>query len=801
MGQIITYLTIEHDWRLVLLASIVCFLASAVAISLFHRAQASTGRGRWVWLSLDAAATGYGIWATHFIAILAYQHTFGAGYNLGLIILSLLLAVLATAAGLIIALGSFGRWNGAIGGAVVGLGIGVMYFTGMAALDLPGSVIWSLNLVAAAIASGILFSALALFVATRRNDWGNTLAAVILLTVAVVSTHFTAMGAMAFRPDQTSISGEAPFSPDTLSALLAGMAALILGMCLVGALSDRQSKDKLQQQKVLLDAALAHLSQGICMYDANGCVVLFNDRYLRMTKFSGASLKGRCLLDLLKQRFASGDFAEDPETYYTQLIAKLKEGKSISKIIEAAGGHTLRLIDHPMQGGGWVTTIEDITDWKEAQAQIAHMARHDALTNLPNRTLFHEELEQALTRITRNEQVAVLCIDLDHFKDVNDSLGHPVGDDLLKEVAHRLSDCVRKTDTVARLGGDEFAIVQAGGELQAAHASALASRLVEVMAVPYDIQGQQIIIGASVGVSVAPNDGTDPDQLLRNADMALYLAKADGRGAYRFFEPGMDARAQARRLMMLDLRAALVRNEFEVYYQPIYDLETDRIICFEALVRWNHPLRGMIMPQNFIALAEESGLIIPIGGWVLQRACMDAASWPQHVSVAVNLSPAQFKNPNLVSSIIGAVTAANLAPKRLEIEITESVLLQDSEATLGALHQLREFGVHISMDDFGTGYSSLSYLRSFPFDKIKIDQSFVHELAAQGDSLAIVRAVTGLGKSLGIATTAEGVETKEQLALLRTEGCTEVQGFLLSQPRPASQIAKMLSNGKLRDVA
>jgi len=283
--------------------------------------------------------------------------------------------------------------------------------------------------------------------------------------------------------------------------------------------------------------------------------------------------------------------------------------------------------------------------------------------------------------------------------------------------------------------------------------------------------------------------------------MALYRAKADGRGTYRFFEAGMDARAQARRLLMLDMRAALLRGEFEVYYQPIYDLETDRIICFEALVRWNHPLRGITLPADFIPLAEETGLIVPIGDWVLRKACMDAVSWSQDVCVAVNLSPAQFKNRNLVPSVIAALSASGLAANRLELEITESVLLQDSEATLAALHKLREFGIRISMDDFGTGYSSLSYLRSFPFDKIKIDQSFVHELASRGDSMAIIRAVTGLGKNLGIATTAEGVETNEQLALLRAEGCTEVQGYLFSKPRPAADVEDMLSEGRLRVVA
>jgi predicted signal transduction protein with EAL and GGDEF domain len=300
---------------------------------------------------------------------------------------------------------------------------------------------------------------------------------------------------------------------------------------------------------------------------------------------------------------------------------------------------------------------------------------------------------------------------------------------------------------------------------------------------------------------VAPDDGSDPDQLLKNADMALYRAKADGRGTFRFFEAGMDARAQARRILELDMRAALLRGEFEVYYQPIHDLKADQIICFEALVRWNHPLRGMTPPTAFIPLAEETGLIVPIGSWVLRKACADAAGWSQDVGVAVNLSPAQFKNRNLVPSIAAALAESGLAAHRLELEITESVLLQDSEATLATLHKLRDFGIRIAMDDFGTGYSSLSYVRSFPFDKIKIDQSFVHELASRGDSMAIVRAVTGLGRSLGISTTAEGVETTEQLALLRTEGCTEVQGYLFSPPRPAAEVENMLSEGRLRVVA
>jgi predicted signal transduction protein with EAL and GGDEF domain len=338
--------------------------------------------------------------------------------------------------------------------------------------------------------------------------------------------------------------------------------------------------------------------------------------------------------------------------------------------------------------------------------------------------------------------------------------------------------------------------------VQPAESAALASRLVDILSAPYDIQGHHVVIGASVGVSIAPADGSEPIQLLKNADMALYRAKADGRGTYRFFEPEMDAHAQARRALELDLRAALVRGEFEVHYQPIHDLAQGEIISLEALVRWNHPERGIMLPDDFIPLAEQTSLIIQLGEWVLRTACRDAARWPQEIKVAVNLSAVQFKSRNLVPLVMSALSASSLSPHRLELEITESVLLQDVESTLATLHQLHGLGVRISMDDFGTGYSSLGYLRSFPFDKIKIDRSFVRDVATRDDSMAIVRAVTGLGRSLGISTTAEGVETSEQLAVLRVEGCTEVQGFLFNPPRPASEIEQLLAQtARRRGVA
>ena len=474
------------------------------------------------------------------------------------------------------------------------------------------------------------------------------------------------------------------------------------------------------------------------------------------------------------------------------VVADAKAGRTVTKTM-GRNGRSLRVVDQPMKGGGWVATFEDITEWQAAQEQISHMARHDALTNLPNRTLFREQLEKALRLAKRSDQLAVLCLDLDHFKDINDSLGHPVGDALLKEVARRLGECVTEHDTVARLGGDEFAIVQFCSDCEPSAVALLASHVVEQVSAPYEIAGHQLVIGVSIGISLAPEDGKNPDELLKKADLALYRAKEDGRGTYRFFETGMDARAQARRLLELDLRAALQREEFEVYYQPIRDVAKDVVVAFEALVRWNHSLRGMISPVNFIPLAEETGLIVPLGDWVLRQACMDAAGWSQDVCVAVNLSPVQFKNPNLVSTVKEALKASGLPAHRLELEITELVLLQNSEATLSVLHELRGFGVRISLDDFGTGYSSLSYLRSFPFDKIKIDRSFVSELATRDDSMAIVRAVTGLGKSLGIVTTAEGVETDAQFDLLRQEGCTQAQGYLFSRPRPAAEVENMLT--------
>jgi diguanylate cyclase (GGDEF)-like protein len=559
----------------------------------------------------------------------------------------------------------------------------------------------------------------------------------------------------------------------------------------------------LQAANMQLDAALSNMSQGLCMFDSAGRLILCNHRYREMYGSSPDLIKPGCTIhDLLTHRQRSGLFLGDPGEYVQKLQSTMSGGAISERLVESSDGRTISLVNHPIAGGGWVATHEDITERRRAEAKISHMALHDELTDLPNRRFFLEEIKNRLARLERDHKFAVLCFDLDRFKIVNDTLGHIFGDKLLRQVAERLHTCLREGDAVARMGGDEFAIIQ-GSLTEPTEITALAARLIETIDAPFDLDGHHVVVGASIGIAVAPTDAADADQLLKNADMALYRAKAEGRGTYRFFEPKMDALMRARRVLELDLRKALINGEFELYYQPLVNLVADEISSFEALLRWNHPERGLVAPLEFISLAEETALIVPIGEWVLRQACREAVKWPSHISVAVNVSPVQFTRPNLSQVVMSALAGSGLAAQRLELEITESVLLLGSDSTLATLHQLRKMGVRISMDDFGTGYSSLSYLRSFPFDKIKIDRSFVHDVSSNEDSMAIIRAVTGLGAGLRMTTTAEGVETQEELDYLKRGGCIEAQGYFFSQPRPASEIYKMLESrtDKAKSVA
>ena len=468
-------------------------------------------------------------------------------------------------------------------------------------------------------------------------------------------------------------------------------------------------------------------------------------------------------------------------------------------IIVLTGNESRSAIESALAAGATSFLLKPL-DWRAFGGHIhhllqlahraGHMAVHDNLTGLPNRVLLNERLEAALSRAKRDELVVAHIIDLDHFKHVNDTLGHPIGDRLLETVAKRLRALLRETDTVARMGGDEFAILQAP-VLSIADAESLARRVIDAVSQPYEIEGHQVVIGVSIGIAFGPRDAASPERLMRNADLALYEAKGAGRGTFRFFEADMDAQMQARRTLENNLRAALASGDFELYYQPIVNLSTNAISGFEALIRWNHPEKGIVKPEAFIPLAEEIGLIVPIGEWALREACRTAVRWPDHLKIAVNVSSAQFRHPGLVQAVMGALSSSGLPAHRLELEVTESAHLVESQPTLTVLHGLRDLGVCIATDDFGTGYSSLSYLQVFPFDKIKIDCSFVRNINESNASLNIVRAVVVLAKGLGIPATAEGVENEAQLDSIRSEGCTEMQGFLLSEPLPAQEIERL----------
>jgi len=568
------------------------------------------------------------------------------------------------------------------------------------------------------------------------------------------------------------------------SVMLAGLALLLL---------NRMINSMKQRSSAQLSAALEGMPQGLSMFDGEQQLIVCNANYAAMYGLPPEHTEpGTPLRAILEHRVATGTSPIDIENFVEETMASAS-GQTLGVAEQQLhDGRIVSVTSAPLSTGGRVTIHMDVTEKRNSEKQIAFLAHHDALTGLANRVQLRDHIMTSLKNAERGERFSVLCLDLDNFKDINDTLGHSVGDALLCAVSMRLRGLVRDNDLVSRTGGDEFSIVQPGTEQPVAAATDLATRIVEALSVPFDIGDHQVVVGASIGIALAPDDGNDADQLLKNADMALYRAKDDGRGGFHFFEPAMDAKAQARRFLELDLRKAINAGEFEVFYQPIVNLAENRVSGFEALLRWNHPTRGRVLPSEFIPLAEETGLIVAIGEWVIRQACAEAMTWPSDLRVAVNASPVQFRSKSLVPAVISALAASGLRPDRLELEITETVLMHNNDATLAMLHQLRSLGVRISMDDFGTGYSSLSYLRSFPFDKIKIDQTFVRDLVEKPDSIAIIRAVAGLGHSFGMTTTAEGVETQQQLDQMRAEGCTEVQGYFYSKPLPASDVAQLL---------
>ena len=552
----------------------------------------------------------------------------------------------------------------------------------------------------------------------------------------------------------------------------------------------------LKASNLWLDAALSNLSQGLCLFDARHGLRVFNKRFCEVFEIEPDRVKpGMLLAEIAALIFAQDETVAAGRDPVLAAEMHIRRRTAADDLLTLSSGRKVLVSHRPLEDDSWLATFEDVTDRLQAQQKIAFMARHDALTGLPNRVLFAERVEIALAASGCGESFALLCLDLDHFKQVNDTLGHPFGDELLRAVGDRLASCIRETDMVARLSGDEFAIVQtnvAGPD----DATLLAGRITEMLKVPFDIDGNRITVGVSIGISLAPIDGTSYGKLLKNADVALYKAKADGRNTWRFFESEMDERLQARRLLEMDLRDAVETEQFELHYQPLYDVACERVTGAEALIRWTHPKRGAVAPSDFIPLAEEIGLITRIGDWVLERACRDAALWPNGASVAVNVSAAQVREGGLVRKVIEVLYSTGLSANRLDLEITESVLLANTGSTLSTLNQLRDIGVRISMDDFGTGFSSLSYLCSFPFDKVKIDRSFIRDVTTSAESRAIVRSIISLCRDLGMRTTAEGVETVEQMAFLRAENCDQLQGFHFSSAVPTATVADFIAQGR-----
>jgi diguanylate cyclase (GGDEF)-like protein/PAS domain S-box-containing protein len=794
MLRVLESLVRDHDLRLVLLAAAICLFGAIATMNVSGRVAGT--RRSMLWLVLVSVCAGATVWSTHFIAMLAYMASMPMTYDPGLTGLSFVSGAILMGAGFSVAIRGNGTPRaGLVGGAIVGLGVTVLHYVGMAAVRLPGQLTYAPGLVATSILLSMGFGALALASAFGRPRANARTIGVLLMVVMIVALHFTAMGAVHIGHSvaSTGLANGVSRSVLATAVAVASLSVLIIG--LIGAVLDQSVSRKLAAEgdrfRTLADGAL----EGLVIH-RDGVMVDANAAARRMfgleENLSGQSIQG-WFADpdqWDKQSWHAGAREEAAETLLRGPTGSSFPAEICRRRILLSDGSEAELL-----------AIRDLTARKESEARIAHLALHDTLTDLPNRRFFMEMAQKTMSLAQRSgHPFALLALDLDNFKDVNDMYGHAAGDQVLKITAQRINATLRAADFSARFGGDEFAILQSNAS-SAAQTIALGERLLEALGAPVRVQGAEVTVSVSVGIALFPDDGVSVGELLRNADTAMYRAKADGKATLRYFEQQMDAALVARRKLENGLRRAVTEGHLTIAYQPIVDSILRAPVAFEALVRWTDPEMGNVTPAEFIPVAEETGLIVPIGEFVLREACKQAVLWPEPLRVAVNLSAVQFRRKGLVEAVRRALDESGLSGNRLELEVTEGLLMENRAEALQVLNQLKALGVLISMDDFGTGYSSLSYLQSFPFDKIKIDRAFVSDLPNNAQNASIVRAVAAMGKSLQMRVVAEGVETSYQADLLESLDCDELQGYLIARPMACSEIKKFLAGYAQDDVS
>jgi diguanylate cyclase (GGDEF)-like protein len=915
MDSLLSFLALQHDPRLLLLALAIAACASLVTFMVYSHLLARGGAQHGGWLLLTGLCAATGIWTTHFILALAHEPQ-AQGYTAWMGALSFAVALGASLSGAAIA-SRESRLMMAVGGAVIGLGPGITHFIGMSAMEFVGTPVWHYGWTALAFILSIVFSTAAAFVFRAFMSVQALALATALLAAGMISAPLLADIGLTITPDYLTDRPPTPLDETMLALAAAGLAAIVLIGGYAGAYFDgrsmranfsrfgelvdaviegvviaqdgkiisvnsrvlemagrkqsdlvgkkvfgellasrrryalpggtldfeaplrtgndetlpvqvvrrplhamsganevyairdlrertesenriariahdlRQRDQDLRRRNFLLDGVLNNMSQGLCMFDGDKRVVISNERYATIYRLAAEDITpGMHLRDILQMRIDKGYYAfGSPKDYMEERLAPFF--KPQDALHELPDGRVIAVTRRPMPGGGWVTTHEDITERRRIEAENAHLSQYDPLTFLPNRVSLRSLLEETLLAATRKKRrLAVLMLDLDHFRQINDTMGHPAGDALLRAVAERLRSHTRKSTLLARYGDDEFVLVEAVDQ-PGRDATALSTRIQEQLRLPFKVDDTAVTIDSTVGIAISPADGKDADVLLRRASLALRRGKKEGRGTHHFFDDVMEKQLKEHLGLERDLSSALEKGQFELHYQPLVNLARNEVSGFEALLRWRHPTRGLVSPGIFLPVAEDGGLMPAIGEWILRNACAEAVQWPEPLKVAINISAAQFNTRDFVRTVMGALAATGLTAQRLELEISEKVVQQDPDNALTTLRQLSEPGVRIALDDFGAGFSSLTYLRRFPFHRAKIDRSFVSRLSEEEDSLVIVRTLTRLGAGFGLATTAEGVETKEQFDIVRAEGCTEMQGYYFSAPKTADEIRKL----------